>query len=901
MNDWVQALPPDAKPPAGLIGGPILRRAAADEVAVWVATAGPVTVDGRVFVAPDDGSAPTVLGQSRASSLAFGAHLHVTLVVITPSVDTFPTGQLLHYDLTFTVADAGGDRSFGLAQYRPTAPAPGAAPFSYPKQRWPGFHLTGELPTRLWHGSCRKFHEGGDDAMAIADDLLQAATTDGDLRLRPAGLLLTGDQIYADDIADILANPLLDLARWLTGIDESLPLAGPLSTRYRSSWVRHFARVFRPDGGADPLESVARHHAAGFGEYAALYLLAFNDALWPNFQAMDSLAFKAASPAGQLQALTEFRAALPKVRRALANVPTYMILDDHEVTDDWNLDREIHDSAMDDAFGRRVVANALAAYLVFQGWGNDPTGTTALVEQVQQALISGGGDALEGALFTVPSWSYVTPTQPAVVVLDTRTTRDFSQRGRVVAGLLNSDALYRLGTDLSAVANDGQPVVLVSAAPVFGIDAVEDLQLRAGWSQRYHRDREFWAANPDSFRSFLDALLDTVNGRLVILSGDLHYGFVRKVWLERAADGKSLDIVQFTSSAVRNSAPSAFIDHIVSPLAAQTTFRSTVRTPGGAVITTNAAWAARHGAVLQTITSSAVAPARSGANPVVADHNIGEVVFDSTLTCLLYTPDRGASRPLEMPIDPFGTKPTRADAVLLGRSASAATVDAPGPLLAQAGPGIPPMTPPTPGNLNSDDKLVVAAVRLIRNDARLRQLADGMPLEFLAGWIEVESGGRFDHVESTGETGYFQIHRDDMPLLGATTQQIIATPRSSLWFGLRLVGIAVRQVDRWTTDFGLTPDSDTRLRLVKLYHTVGAGSFAALLKAYAAAAGDGSGTTLLIWGELTRFWRRHPNTITAAPKARRILRQYDRMIRNVDEVMTRSARLAPYVSADTVP
>ena len=35
--------------------------------------------------------------------------------------------------------------------------------------------------------------------------------------------------------------------------------------------------------------------------------------------------------------LTEIKRTLPKVRRALANVPTYMIFDDHEISDDWFL------------------------------------------------------------------------------------------------------------------------------------------------------------------------------------------------------------------------------------------------------------------------------------------------------------------------------------------------------------------------------------------------------------------------------------------------------------------------------------------------------------------------------------------------------------------------------------
>ena len=33
-----------------------------------------------------------------------------------------------------------------------------------------------------------------------------------------------------------------------------------------------------------------------------------------------------------------FKAVLPQVRRVLANVPSLMIFDDHEITDDWNID-----------------------------------------------------------------------------------------------------------------------------------------------------------------------------------------------------------------------------------------------------------------------------------------------------------------------------------------------------------------------------------------------------------------------------------------------------------------------------------------------------------------------------------------------------------------------------------
>ena len=61
------------------------------------------------------------------------------------------------------------------------------------------------------------------------------------------------------------------------------------------------------------------------------------------------------------------------MRRALANVPTYMIFDDHDVTDDWNLNPLWRDRVLTHrARRRRSIRNALASYALFQDWGNDP-------------------------------------------------------------------------------------------------------------------------------------------------------------------------------------------------------------------------------------------------------------------------------------------------------------------------------------------------------------------------------------------------------------------------------------------------------------------------------------------------------------------------------------------------
>jgi hypothetical protein len=79
-----------------------------------------------------------------------------------------------------------------------------------------------------------------------------------------------------------------------------------------------------------------------------------------------------AKHAVKVEQMTNFYEALPKVRRTLANVPTYMIMDDHDATDDWNLNPIWVDRVNNTVFGRAILRNALASYTVFQDWGNDP-------------------------------------------------------------------------------------------------------------------------------------------------------------------------------------------------------------------------------------------------------------------------------------------------------------------------------------------------------------------------------------------------------------------------------------------------------------------------------------------------------------------------------------------------
>ncbi|HET9533258.1 MAG TPA: hypothetical protein VFQ92_23080, partial [Blastocatellia bacterium] len=112
------------------------------------------------------------------------------------------------------------------------------------------------------------------------------------------------------------------------------------------------------------------------GEYYAMYLFTWSDVLWPvefpEFDDVKNDSLKRSKYDKERKKLLEYRKAIPQVRRALANVPTYMMIDDHDVTDDWNMLRHWCEEVYKRPLGRRIVQNGLLAYAIFQAWGNTP-------------------------------------------------------------------------------------------------------------------------------------------------------------------------------------------------------------------------------------------------------------------------------------------------------------------------------------------------------------------------------------------------------------------------------------------------------------------------------------------------------------------------------------------------
>ncbi len=542
-----------------VLAGPILRRVEPGRVVVWIATSRPGRVRVEVLRVGGDGE---LLGAATAESLDVGPRLSVHLGVAVPRADAFPAGELLAYDVEVTPESGGAGvrlAELGLLE--------GPATIAYPGLPLPTFVLAPEHDTSLGvlHGSCRLLHGEGEDAMACADEVLAASARD--VETRPRALFLTGDQIYADDVAGPLVRHLRQLAGELMGPEDehSVPGCPPLSqlpVNGRRELAAGQARLTGPK---------VDDHLLSFGEFAAMYLTAWNERTWPRPLpgASETLgdgrslgAVRARRKyAHQVRNLERARAALPAMRRVLANVPTYMTFDDHDVTDDWNLTREWREAVSASPTGRRLVANALAAYWLFQGWGNDPDSDDESMAAMVAGFLRGDGTVsatqFEERLWSFDRWSYVAPTCPPVVVLDTRTQRSYdSERG---AARLLGPAEQRRVADLARRARETgggdpeRPLVLVSAVPVYGLELQERRQkFLADKVGPYDIDFEAWHSNLQGLVDFMSMLSEEPAPPWgLLLSGDVHYGC--NVQAAFWADGRGLPLVQLVSSSYKHS------------------------------------------------------------------------------------------------------------------------------------------------------------------------------------------------------------------------------------------------------------------------------------------------------------------------------------------------------------
>ncbi len=564
-----------------ILCGPLLRRVERDQTSVWLALR--EAADVTLTVLSEDGRS---LLRHTGRTRRIGKHLHVVLVTATPiGEEELAPGTRYEYDLSFSV----GGRTAGLRDPGILTNGAYQVDITYDGAERPSFVTP---PANLddlhiLHASCRKPHGPAKDALAAADDLVARTPAPA----RPQQLFLTGDQIYADDVAAPLLHLILSRQESVFGWQERLPggrYDDELRPGMRADLVARLAGFTTGEGDS---------HLVGFTEFALMYLLVWSDVLWPT-QLPDEAAFESLygtkAPSGYMEQRKALHALrrndLKRVRRVLANMPTYMIFDDHEITDDWNLDLSWVEDVYRSPLGPRIIRNGLLAYAVFQHWGNVPASpdvdrmlgaveTWAQAEEQidTQPLEADDTDAAVSAAVALPHttvdgenfcrplrttlqfpcegairWDY-TVEGPAhrVVVLDTRTRRAYPTK---LTTELIQQGPHGMDLELAPLTQStGDPrlVILVSPVPVADPVGIKRLHRVAAHLLPNHMvDYEPWAANLAAFNKLLQSLARY--GRGVILSGDVHYGCTIAIeYADRTVSPAHL--VQCTASPSKNS------------------------------------------------------------------------------------------------------------------------------------------------------------------------------------------------------------------------------------------------------------------------------------------------------------------------------------------------------------
>ncbi len=401
--------------PPLVLAGPMLRRLTPRRLTLWLAVSAPVRA--RLELSCDGVCAQQYALEPATAEcrlLNAGCRLHYLLIDL-PLNAPLPTDRWIGYQIALQPVATPDARWRDCTDWAPD--------LCYAGKSSPGFVLPARVASVL-HGSCRKPHYPGGDGLVQADRLLARCVASEQVAMPqapsetlpawPSALVLSGDQIYADDVAGPMLRAIHDLVAQLGLPVELLPGANETGLSDAEALYRHPAGYYQREGllprhmrnyalievlfgGVEkPIFTTdsAHNHLITLAEVLAMYLLVWSPAPWTlvELEPPDSLDSTGRALYDAERPLIEaFVTELPAVRRLFAHLPVAMIFDDHDITDDWNLSREWEDVAYGHPFSRRVIGNALLGYLLNQAWGNCPDAfDDGILEQQQRCLTAPG-------------------------------------------------------------------------------------------------------------------------------------------------------------------------------------------------------------------------------------------------------------------------------------------------------------------------------------------------------------------------------------------------------------------------------------------------------------------------------------------------------------------------------
>ncbi|QLE55930.1 PhoD-like phosphatase [Nostoc sp. TCL26-01] len=583
-----------------ILAGPMLQHTGSKSVTVLVALKQSCQVELKVYETTNHGQRlGNCLLTGKCSTVALGKYLHVVAITAqSPVGDSLTDSDRIYaYDLQFTQAD---QTLLTLEQALSSNRLPRVS-ISYFDHEKPTFVLPPDSieDLHIVHASCRKPHGHGIDALPLLDCLITA--TANQPRQRPQQLFLTGDQIYGDDVADPFLWVASHLGDALLGWEESLPVSRGYRTPKDLRPGERAQVVTEQAGftaGLHNKSAKVSSHLLSLGEYYAAYILAWSPVCWPDaFPAGDRVtsdrqALKTWD--GAVRDLRQFIYTLGQVRRALANIPMYTIFDDHDVSDDWNLNQAWCIRVLGNPLGRRTVQNALLAYSVFQAWGNTPGQFTEgqpgaeLLTAAQTWSASHGTDVqadeaianyvgiptcnphtslpnfvLADSVFTLErhpqslTWHYTIKSNcHEVIVLDTRTWRGYPADKKPIAPpmLLSPYAMQQQLLEPLQQTTANLTTFVIAPTNVFGLQVID-------WIHHWQLKQEkvfstdvgdAWNVHFEALAKLLSTLCEQ-RQQVIILSGDIHYSCTARLSFasNHQSPQKSV-LVQLTASALKN-------------------------------------------------------------------------------------------------------------------------------------------------------------------------------------------------------------------------------------------------------------------------------------------------------------------------------------------------------------
>ncbi len=270
------------------------------------------------------------------------------------------------------------------------------------------------------------------------------------------------------------------------------------------------------------------------------------------------------------------------VRQVFAVMPTYMIFDDHDVINNWNISPQWRASMLQHG-QEQVLVDGLIAYWVYQGWGNlvSREQTDHPLLTIMQEAEQSGEDALERLRTYIKRevyrksdghWHYTIPTTPPIFVVNARTERttvftdypdDIYGPTRIMSQSQMAELeewMQRHDTSLSLLVSSVPvllPPLIGLAEYLMGIrlwqPGLRWLGLRLAHIQQRFALRisfDHWPVYSQTWHELIHSLTRRTHDVLV-LSGDVHFSYAMEAHRSFFKNTKAR-LIQFVSTPLQN-------------------------------------------------------------------------------------------------------------------------------------------------------------------------------------------------------------------------------------------------------------------------------------------------------------------------------------------------------------